>query len=148
MESRSVVLAVRPDFAAALLCGSKRFEFRRVRPTLRRGDVVYVYSTAPVQAIVGGFVCGDIFEGRPETLWKKFGRDADTPRAIFKEYFADSERASAIEVTAPFAWPNPFTLAAIRSRVPSFHPPQSYKFLTSTDPLAHLISRFSANGAS
>lgn len=148
MERRTAVLAVRPNLAVALLHGSKQFEFRRIKPALRHGDLIYVYSTAPVQAILGGFSCGDILEGKPETLWRKLRRNAGTPRAVFREYFADSERACAIEVIEPFAWLTPLTLTAIRCHLPSFHPPQSYKFLVSGDPLTRLIDGFAANGGS
>ena len=148
MERRAVVLSVKPAFAAALVDGSKKFEFRRVRPTLSQDDLIYVYSTAPVQAIVGSFVCGDIFEGRPGTLWRKYGRFASIPRAIFRNYFQGSQVATAIEVREPSAWPEPLSLTAIRRRFPDFHPPQSYMFLAPTDPVTRLISRFSSNGAS
>ena len=148
MERRAVVFAVRPPLAEALVDGSKGFEFRRVRPMLSPGDVAYVYSTAPVQAIIGSFICGDLFYGRPETLWRKLGSAANTPRPVFRDYFQGSQMASAIEVTKPCAWATPLSLVLIRRRIPDFRPPQSYKFLASTEPLARLIKRFSSNGAS
>ena len=139
MERRSAVFAIRPALAVALLQGTKQIEFRRVRPALEPGDRVFVYSTSPTQAIVGDFECGKLFEGKPELLWRKFRHNADTPRALFKEYFAECDWGCAIEVVRPIAWDAPLSLAAIRRQIGKFHPPQSYKFLAPRDPLMKLI---------
>ncbi len=147
MECRSALLAVKPSFACALVEGSKGFEFRRVWPSFQPGDLVYVYSSAPVQAIVGSFVCGNIVQGRPEAVWRRLRVEGNIPRSIFRDYFRGSRVASAIEVTNPHAWITPLPLAAIRRRIPEFHPPRSYKFLASNHPLLRTIARFSLNGA-
>ncbi len=147
MERRSAIFSVKPELAAALVAGTKKFEFRRVRPALNPGDRVYVYSTAPAQAIIGDFQCGEIYEGTPESVWRRLGRNAGTPRAIFKEYFAASDRAYAIGVIEPSAWSTQLSLATIRRSIRNFHPPRSYIFLAPKDRLTQLIARFSRNGA-
>ena len=146
MGRQAAIFAVKPDFASALVSGAKRIEFRRVRPTLAQGDLVYVYSTAPVKGIVGTFVCGDIFEGSPDTIWRRFKRNAETTRALYREYFDGARRAIAIEVKEPTHWTRPLFLPAIRRRFPNFHPPRSYRFLASGDPLTRLIDGFPLNG--
>ncbi len=148
MERRAAVFSVKPDFAQALISGAKRFEFRRVRPTLDWGDTVFVYATSPRKAIVGTFMCGRIVEGRPLGLWKKLGRHSGTSRQHFLEYFADTSIAFAIEVTNPSAWSEPLPLARIRRRIPGFHPPQSYRYLVSDDSLNRAINAHTANGLS
>jgi predicted transcriptional regulator len=143
MERRSAVFAVRPTFARALIAGSKRFEFRRVRPALDRGDIIFVYSTSPEKAIVGTFMCGQILEGKPLGLWNRLRNHAGTSRRHFLEYFADADVAFAIEATSPIAWSEPLSLARIRKRLPGFNPPQSYRYILETDSLGQLISAHS-----
>jgi predicted transcriptional regulator len=147
MERRTALFSLKPTFASAILSGEKRFEFRRVRPSLDRGDTIIVYSTAPEMAIVGSFLCGRILEGSPSSLWKSLGSKAGTRRASFDDYFADSEIGYAIEVRKPLAWSNPLSLSAIRERFPKYHPPQSYSYLLPEHSLTRLISQRMPAGA-
>lgn len=146
MERRTALFSLKPAFASAILSGEKRFEFRRVKPSLDRGDTIIVYSTAPDMAIVGSFVCGRILQGSPSYLWRNLGSKAGTTRASFLDYFADSEVAYAIEVKKPTAWLNPLSLSTIRKRLPAYHPPQSYSFLLPEDSLARLLSQMMPAG--
>lgn len=129
MERRYAVFSVKPRFAQALVEGRKGFEFRRARPSLRPGDVVYVYATAPVQAVIGSFVCGHVVEGSPTKVWGEVGAMSETPRAYFRRYFRDRIRAFAIAVRSPSAWANPLGLDALQDKLPGFYPPQSYRFV-------------------
>lgn len=147
MERRHAVLAVRPDFAEALVEGRKQVEFRRVRPSLSPGDAVYVYATAPVKAVVGAFVCGPIVQGRPDALWQEFAKASGVPKRFFTSYFRGSKRGCAIKVVQPRAWPSPLVLRQIRQHLPNFSPPQSFMFLDETEPLFSLLTGYSQNGA-
>lgn len=146
MERRHALLAVKPPFAEALVDGRKTVEFRRVRPSLRAGDRVYVYATTPTQAIVGTFVCGPIVEERPDSLWQRFAKAGATPRSFFVSYFSGSERGCAIGVTQATAWTSPLTLHHIREHLPQFSPPQSYAFLSDGQALLRLLTRYSRSG--
>ena len=129
MERRYAVFSVKPRFAEALVDGRKKFEFRRMKPTLRPGDVVYVYATSPVKAVIGSFVCGGVVEGSPTRLWTEFGHVSETSRADFREYFRDKNRAFAIRVMSPLSWSRPIHLDDMRLKVPGFCAPQSYRFV-------------------
>lgn len=139
MECRSIVLSVRPPMAEALMSGLKKHEFRRVRPRINRGDIVYVYATSPVSAILGTFTCGEISEGKPESLWRSLRASEHTPRETFEDYFAESELAAAIEVLEPEPWSEPLHLRAIRRQVATFSPPQSYRFVAEGTALARAL---------
>ena len=147
MERRAALLAVRPQLAEALLCGKKGVEFRRVRLPLSPGDLVYVYSISPVQAVIGSFACGEITEAKPTTLWRKYASIAGVSRTALMEYFQGAERGCAIIVCKPHRWNPPLTLAQIKRRIPDFTPPQSYLLIKHGDPLARVIARFLLSGA-
>lgn len=142
MERRAALLSVRPQLAEALLNGEKGVEFRRVRLPLSPGDLVYVYSISPVQAVIGTFACGEITEAKPTTLWRKYARIAGVSRTELMEYFRGAERGCAIMVSEPHRWNPPMTLAQIKSKIPDFNPPQSYLLIKHGDPLAKVIARF------
>jgi predicted transcriptional regulator len=144
---RHALLAVRPPFAEALVEGRKTVEFRRVRASLRAGDRVFVYATAPTQAVVGSFVCGPVVEARPDILWRRYSSAAATSGSFFRSYFGESEVGCAIEVTQPKLWTSPLTLHRIRQHLPDFSPPQSYTFLSESQVLLRLLTRHSSNGS-
>lgn len=129
MERRYALFAVKPEFAEALVEGRKRFELRRTRPSLRTGDVVYVYATSPVKAVLGSFVCGSVVEGSPTGIWIQVGGEVEVSRRRFRDYFRSATRAFAIEVMSPRTLSEPLTLDELRLSLPGFCPPQSYKFV-------------------
>ena len=141
MARRSALFAIRPRYAEALTDGRKGVEFRRVRPTLEPGDLVFIYSTGPVRAVIGTFVCGEIVEARVATLWRKYRSIAGVAKQTFEEYFRGLDEGSAIEVAAHSRWERALDIDAIRSRVVGFTPPQSYMFIRQGTPLARLMER-------
>jgi hypothetical protein len=58
---RSVLLSVKPEFAAKILDGSKRWEFRRVLWQELDANYVYVYVSAPVKRVVARFVVSQVY---------------------------------------------------------------------------------------
>lgn len=129
MERRYALFAVKPELALALVHGRKRFELRRTRPSLRPGDVIYVYATSPVKAIVGSFTCADVLEGSPTHIWKQVGNEANVTRQRFRDYFQSAQRAFAIEAISPRPLDVPLTLAELQDTVPGFTAPQSYRYV-------------------
>ena len=62
-------MSIKPRFGEEVLSGSKRYELRRlVGPLVEPGDVVYLYFTRPVSAVVGRFTAGLVFVVPTENL--------------------------------------------------------------------------------
>lgn len=120
MVNRDVLMSIRPEYAAAIMAGSKTFELRRRRPSFAPGSRVVVYSSAPDQRLLGTFESGEIHVAAPDRLWKLVSRQAGIDRDVFDAYFEDCDLAYAIEVRSPRRLdPEPLR----------FRPPQSYLFL-------------------
>jgi predicted transcriptional regulator len=94
-------LPIDPEWAIAILRGTKKWELRTKRPAIDRGDVVVVYASAPLKAIVGSFTVGEIVSGAPRAIWSVVGGEvASTRRAYFRR-FGDSPIVHAIQVRRP-----------------------------------------------
>ena len=139
MEHRRAIFAVKPHLAEALVRGDKQIEFRRSRPRLEEGDVIYVYATSPVQAIVGRFTCGGVIEGRPTQLWRDYRHASQVTRSFFLGYFNGNDRGFAIPVKDPERLDPPLALDQIQQLIPGFYPPRSYRFLADGVALANLF---------
>lgn len=135
MGREGIILSIKPQFVEAIFTGRKRFELRRRRPKIGPGTVVYVYCTAPQQAIVGRFTCRRVHAANPRELWARFGPFASVSEEEFLTYFRGVETGCALEVEQVRPWVEPVSLAMLRRAAPHFWPPQFYRRISSRDPL-------------
>lgn len=129
VAKKVVLLSVRSPHVERILDGSKTVEFRRRAWTVPQGSVVLLYGSRENRAIVGSFVVEDTETGSPEQIWRAHGEGSGLTRQEFFEYFEGAESATAISVTGVRTLPKPLTLDELRRRSPTFHIPQSYRFL-------------------
>nr|KJR74186.1 MAG: hypothetical protein TU35_01640 [Thermoproteus sp. AZ2] len=62
-------MSIKPKFGEEILSGFKRYELRRVAAGLiEPGDVVYLYFTRPIAAVVGWFEAGVVYIAPPANL--------------------------------------------------------------------------------
>jgi len=95
MVRRNVLMSIRPQYAEAILSGSKLYELRRRRPSFGAGSRVIVYSSSPDQRLLGTFEAGTILAANPETLWGLVHGQAGIDRSAFAAYFAGCDIAYA-----------------------------------------------------
>jgi predicted transcriptional regulator len=125
----TVLLSVRPRFAARILEGTKRFEFRKT-PFARNVGMAVIYATAPVSGIIGYFHVLSTKTGSPHYLWRKCRSAAGIAKKDFFDYYRNTETAVALEigeVTKLKAAIDPRTLW------PGFSAPQNYRYLNNLE---------------
>jgi len=99
----NVFLLIKPEYAFAILKGTKRYEFRKLR--FRRGvEKVVVYATSPYKKIVGYFKVGRIHQGSPQMLWNQFNTHAGIDKKAFFSYFKSRSLGIVIEVKNPVSF--------------------------------------------
>lgn len=135
---RVALFSIKPQFAQAILDGSKKVEFRR---TALAADVshVVIYATSPVQRVVGAFEVAGVEQAVPAALWTTYGQVGGIRQADYECYFAGTDSAFAIKVQSPRRWVEPMTLDELS---PGLRAPQSYQYLRS-DALARIGPLFS-----
>jgi predicted transcriptional regulator len=107
-----VLLSIKPQFATAIMNGSKRYEFRRAIFRERSVSTVVIYASAPTQEVIGEFSVGEILSGHPVAVWKLTRHAAGISREYFDSYFHGREQAYAIEVKNPKMYRKPRKLLA------------------------------------
>lgn len=131
--TRPLLLSLRPRFAHAILDGTKTVELRRTRVSALPGTLLVLYASSPVMAVVGVATMADRDIASPPTIWRRYRDRLGLSRTEFFEYFSGAEHATALSITAPRTLPEPLTLNRLRTHS-AFRPPQSYRFIASTDP--------------
>lgn len=123
MTRRVALMSLKPAFSVAVLDGRKRFEYRRARVTIRTGDVVLLYESAPTSLIVGVFRVGRVVIGDVDTLLAlEPGCELSGGVAT---YLRGARTSSAIEVLGARRLGAPIALRSIGL----VRPPQSYCFV-------------------
>lgn len=126
----AVLLSVKPKFAEQILAGTKTVEFRRSWAAKPVGLAV-VYSSSPIQRLVGIVEIEGTVLASPTSLWTKCrARGPGLKRKELIEYFAGKDQAYGVllgKLTLP-AKP-----VAPKSLFKDFRPPQSYRYLSATE---------------
>src|SRR4051794_19317173 len=98
-SARSLLVSVRPRFAALILDGTKTVELRRVRPAVLPGAMVVIYASSPLKGLVGTGTVEAIEVGALDRIWDAHGERAAVTRDEYDAYFGGADRAVAIELT-------------------------------------------------
>jgi predicted transcriptional regulator len=119
-------MSIRPQYADAILTGTKRVEFRKRRLAPDVSTVV-IYATLPVGRIIGAFEVLGHDVAPPAELWKRHRAHAGISRTGYREYFANTAAAVGILVGGARRLPNP----RLVTDVPGLsRPPQSFSYLS------------------
>src|SRR3954454_6028367 len=92
---RVALMSIHPQYADAILAGTKRVEFRKRRLAPDVSTVV-IYATRPVGRIVGTFEVLGHDVAAPDDLWDRHSAHAGIHAAGFREYFAQTPAAVGI----------------------------------------------------
>ena len=121
-----LLLSIKPNFVKSILDGEKKYEFRK-RIFVRHGiQTVYIYSSRPVQRVVGAFEIGGITKDTPQELWSRFGESAGLKEEDFFDYFNNREIGYAIQIKNLTRFKIPVDPKA---GIENFTPPQNYMYL-------------------
>ena len=122
-----VLISVHPFFAAEIAAGRKRVEFRR-RWSNKPTDVLVVYATAPIKAIVAVVEVAEVTRSSSAQLWelcKSLG--GAITRARLRDYMHGLDKGVALLLGRTFV-----PEIAVSPQVAfggDFVPPQSYRYL-------------------
>jgi len=140
-----VLMSLKPEFAERILSGDKRTEFRRVHCSFTKGTVLLLYCSGPVKSIVGWSVVKNVSHTTPGKLRRTAGGELGLSAAKAHAYLRGAERASRIDLGAVFRLSQPVPLGRVRSVLPGFNVPQSYRRV-STEEVKALTSLGVATG--
>ena len=110
--SAVALMSIHPEYAEALLSGSKKVEFRRLAPKEEVGYVV-VYATKPVGAILGVLQIDSVERDSPERLWARYRDVGGISFDGFFQYFDGCAQGSALVVKQAWRCKAPMDLHGV-----------------------------------
>ncbi|MCA1515640.1 ASCH domain-containing protein [Bradyrhizobium sp. NBAIM01] len=84
-DASDAIVSIHPDYADAILDGTKTIELRRRSPELANGTRLWIYATRPTAAVVGVATISDVNRAHPRTIWQKHRDGAGVDHASFME---------------------------------------------------------------
>ena len=136
---KAILLSIKPRFVDQILAGNKRVEFRRSWPSNDIGAMV-LYSSSPIQRLVGVAYIDRIVQTDPAGLWElaqQHGGGLEYEELI--EYFEGKKTAFGILIKS-------VDIASVhidpKTIFQNFRPPQSYQYLSPEDYMLTLSKLF------
>lgn len=120
-----VLISIKPVYVEKICSGVKHFEYRK-RVFTQDVERIYVYSSKPVQKIIGYFDYAGIISDTPEVIWHKTCNYSGIDFESYKIYFNGRDLAYAL-IIKNF---NEFIVGVDPVGVfEKFTPPQSYMYI-------------------
>jgi len=129
-DGKVVLLSIKPKYADLILTGSKQVEFRRSWAAQDVGLIV-LYSSSPIQKIVGIVEVDSVVMSSPTSLWKTCTeKGGGLTRKELRSYFAGKSKGFAVLLGNVF---EPATHIDPADVFCKFIPPQSFRYLDSEE---------------
>jgi predicted transcriptional regulator len=125
VHSEAILMAIKPEYAEAILDGRKTVEFRKAMLP-DNVETVYLYATAPVKRVVGCFESDHQFSSTPRDVWELYGDNGACTKESYDKYFKGCLKAVAIHISRVFKC-DPFDPRAVRGA--KWIPPQSWYYI-------------------
>lgn len=118
-------MSIRPQFADAILDGTKSVEFRkrRLAPDV---TTVLIYATMPTGQVVGAFEIAGYDIASPTQLWERHKEHAGIARAAYRDYYRGTRQAVGLLVRDARRLTRPVLLRELDD---GLRPPQSFCYL-------------------
>jgi len=125
LEKSVVLISIKPQFVDKILSGHKLVEFRKFFP--EKVSFVVIYSTSPIQKIVGMLRVKEVLKLPVSELWGNYGHVGGVAREDFFYYFKNKDIAYGVVIDK--VWKaEPFLDPKLLLR--KFTPPQSFIYLS------------------
>lgn len=123
---RILLMSIHPEYAEALLDGTKTVEFRKSAVADDVSHIV-IYATAPVRRVLGWVKTAGVEQGSPSAIWRKHRSRTGVREREFRTYYRGHRRAVAIHVDSPRRLDEPLELSAVEEGLTA---PQSWRYLS------------------
>jgi len=120
----TILLSIKPEYVERIFTGIKKYEFRKHLPQ-KIVDKIVVYSTDPVQQVVGEVEVIGALTMKPTPLWEATKGASGISRAKYRAYFKGCTTACAFQLGLTQLYESPKTLEEIGIK----SAPQSFVYL-------------------
>ncbi len=126
--SKVMLISIKPEFAEKIFNGEKSIELRKATPSVDPGDIIIVYCTLPVKAVIGYCRVESILKMAPEQLWQEYRNRLGIDEKRYQEYYKNVDMAIGISLKEICRLDDDISLDVIKKEFPRFSPPQTFRY--------------------
>jgi len=125
--TEGLLMSIEPVFADRILRGEKKVEIRRRFSRKWIGRTVRLYSSAPMQSLVGDAKIGNVVSGTPEEIWNTYAPFIGCTKIEYDNYTTSLRQVYAILLSEVRPYIEAIPLSQLSHLIDAdLVPPQSY----------------------
>lgn len=128
-QNRMIILSLRPQYAVAILTGSKTVELRRTKPNIVVPTRALIYAISPTKALVGTCIVETVTSEDVSSIWRRFGSATGVEHGEFLRYFEGVSVGTALTLLSPETFSRQIALRDLRAKTQGFRPPRSFAYV-------------------
>ena len=120
-----ILMSIKPEYVDKIFTGEKKYEYRK-RMCKEKIDTIIVYSSSPIQKVVGELKIKQVLYDKKTIIWDKTNRYGGIIKAKYDKYYENCDYAVAYEIEKAILYDKQKDLKDFNVRTA----PQSYVYIT------------------
>ena len=120
-----ILMSIKPEYVDKIFSGSKKYEYRK-RMCKEKIDTIIVYSSSPIQKVVGELKIKQVLYDKKTIIWNKTNRYGGITKTKYDKYYENCDYAVAYEIEKAILYDKQKDLKDFNVRTA----PQSYVYIT------------------
>ena len=120
-----ILMSIKPEYVDKIFSGEKKYEYRK-RLCKKKIDTIIVYSSSPIQKVVGELKVKQVLYDRKSIIWDKTNRYGGIVKAKYDKYYENCDYAIAYEIEKAIIYDKQKDLKDFKVKMA----PQSYVYIS------------------
>ena len=127
-----ILMSIKPEYVDKIFSGEKKYEYRK-RMCKEKIDMIIVYSSFPIQKVVGELKIKQVLYDKKSIIWTKTNRYGGITKTKYDKYYDNCDYAVAYEIEKAILYDKQKDLKDFNVRTA----PQSYVYITNKGDDSH-----------
>ena len=119
-----ILMSIKPIYVDKIFSGEKKYEYRK-RMCKEKIDTIIVYSSHPIQKVVGELKIKQVLYNKKSIIWNKTNRYGGITKTKYDKYYENCDYAVAYEIEKAILYDKQKDLKDFNVRTA----PQSYVYI-------------------
>lgn len=120
-----ILMSIKPEYVDKIFSGSKKYEYRK-RMCKEKIDTIIVYSSSPIQKVVGELKIKQVLYDKKNVIWNKTNKYGGITKIKYDNYYENCGYVVAYEIEKAILYDKQKDLKDFNVRTA----PQSYVYIT------------------
>ena len=120
-----ILMSIKPEYVDKIFSGEKKYEYRK-RLCKEKIDTIIVYSSSPIQKVVGELKIKQVLYDKKNVIWNKTNKYGGITKIKFDNYYENCGYVVAYEIEKAILYDKQKDLKDFNVRTA----PQSYVYIT------------------